>query len=111
MQVRVLDHVRLIAALRLPEQIKGQFTIAINETEGTTTTLDIEVQSAQAAAAPTSAQADIECSDRMWAAMILGDLSASRAAELGLIKVHHSAALPLLDAFAAGPAPFCNEYF
>jgi predicted acetyltransferase len=111
MQVRVLDHVRLIAALHLPEQIKGQFAIAINETESTTTTLGIEIKSTQAVATLTSAPADIECSDRMWAAMILGDLPATRAAELGLIKVHNGHAPPLLDAFAAGPAPFCNEYF
>jgi hypothetical protein len=54
----------------------------------------------------------VECADRDWAAIALGDLTGTRAAELGLIKVNRAAALGLLDAFAAaGPAPFCNEHF
>ena len=46
---------------------------------------------------------DVECTDRVWAAIACGDLSASTAAKLGLIRVHDSAALRVLDAFAMGP--------
>jgi hypothetical protein len=41
----------------------------------------------------------------------LGDLPATRAAELGLIAVTNRTPLAVLDALAAGPAPFCREYF
>jgi predicted acetyltransferase len=111
MQARVLDHARLINGLRLPDDVRGQATVAIHETEGTTTTLRIEFAGGRGNAAPTTARADIECADKQWAAIVLGDLSATRAAELGLIKPHSPQALRLLDAFAAGPAPFCSEYF
>ena len=51
-------------------------------------------------------------SGRLWAIVALGDLSATRAAELGLISVTNRAPLGVLDAFAAaGAAPFCREYF
>jgi hypothetical protein len=111
MQVRILDHARLIAGLNLPENARGQVTVTIAETEGTTTTLRIEFQAGRAIATPTTAAPDIECSDRDWAAIVPGDHSATCAAALGLIKVNSPAALSLLDAFAAGPAPYCNEYF
>ncbi len=111
MQARILDHATLVSALSLPETTKGQCTIAIQETEGTTSTLRLEIDSGRAIATPTTAAPDLELSDRTWAAVVLGDLPATRAADLGLIKVHTPAAANLLDIFAKGPAPFCNEYF
>lgn len=111
MQARILDHARLICALHLPDTTKGQCTIAIGETEGTTSTLHMEIESGRAIATPTTAAPDIELSDRTWAAVVLGDLSATRGADLGLIKVHTPTTPPLLDLFSKGPAPFCNEYF
>ena len=111
MQVRVLDHARLIDGLHLPQAARGAATVAIAETEGATTTLRIEFESGRASATPTTAAPDIECADRDWAAIVLGDLPATRAAEHDLIKVNTPAAAALLDNFAAGPAPFCHEYF
>jgi predicted acetyltransferase len=111
MQVRVLDHARLISGLCLPDDVRGEATLSIRETEGTTTTLRIRFAKGRANAAPTTAPADIECTDKQWAAIVLGDLVATRAAELSLIKTRSPQALRLLDAFAAGPAPFCSEYF
>ena len=50
--------------------------------------------------------------DRAWAMIALGDMTATRAAELGLIAVTNRTPLGVLDAFAAaGPPPFCREYF
>lgn len=111
MQARILNHVRVVSALHLPDTIKGQCTIAIQETERTVSTFRIEIESGCATATPATAAADIELSDRTWAATVLGDLPATRAADLGLIKVHTPAAANLLDLFSKGPAPFCNEYF
>jgi predicted acetyltransferase len=111
MQVRVLDHVRLIGALRLPPAVRGGAVVAVAEAEGTTSTFKIDVDAGRAVAAESSATPDIECADRDWAAIVLGDLPASRAAEMGLIKANRPSAAGLLDAFAVGPVPFCNEYF
>jgi predicted acetyltransferase len=111
LQVRVLDHVRLINGLQLPREARGGLVVAVTESEGTTSTFRIEFESGRALATETSAPPDVECVDRHWAAILLGDLPATRAAEMGLIKAHRPAATELLDAFAGGPAPFCNESF
>jgi hypothetical protein len=47
----------------------------------------------------------------VWAPIVFGELSATEAAHLGLVTVRDATALTVLDAFAAGPAPYCNEYF
>jgi predicted acetyltransferase len=111
MQVRVLDHARLIGGLHLSGHLRGSLNVAIAECEGETQTLKINLEDGRATAQKTSTAPDIEIADRHWAAIVLGDLPATQAANLNLIKVHRPAAVPLLDAFAAGPAPFCNEYF
>ena len=112
MQVRVLDHVRLVSGLKLPSDARGGVTLQITESEGAVQTLRIEVDAGRATARPTTAAPDVECDDRMWATMVLGDLPASRAAALGLIRADPGGrGAKVLDAFAAGPAPFSNEYF
>jgi hypothetical protein len=112
MQVRVLDHVRLINGVHLPPDVRGRAVVAIAETEETVTALRIDVEGGRATARPTGGEPpDVECTDRTWAAIVLGDLAASRAASMGLIRVNLPAAVKVLDVFAAGPAPFSNEYF
>src|SRR5258706_7722243 len=70
MQVRVLDHARLIAGMRLPETVRrGSAIVAIAENEGTISTLCIEIAKGRASASPTTATPDVECSDRDWAAI------------------------------------------
>jgi hypothetical protein len=111
MQVRVLDHVRLINGVHLPPDVRGRAVVAIAETEETVTALRIDVEGGRATARPTGEPPDVECTDRTWAAIVLGDLTASRAASMGLIRVNSPVAVKVLNAFAAGPAPFSNEYF
>lgn len=112
MQVRVLDHVKLINAMKsLPRDRSGKVVVAIHETENTISKIAIELKDGIAAASATDASADVEMSDRIWAAVALGDLPATRAAELGLVSVTNRTPLGVLDALAAGPAPFCREYF
>jgi predicted acetyltransferase len=112
MQARVLDHVRVIEAMRtLPEGARGEATVGIKETEGHWSRVRITIEGGRATARASDASADVQCDDKTWAAIVLGDLAASRAAQLGLLEVDRGAALEVLDAFAAGPAPFCEEYF
>ncbi|HYE17279.1 MAG TPA: GNAT family N-acetyltransferase [Tepidisphaeraceae bacterium] len=112
MQVRVLDHAAFVGAMRaLPVSVKGAATVAIAETEGHVSRLRIEVVDGRATATPTTATPDVECTDRAWANVVTGDVSASAAARMGLITVPRAEALAVLDGLAVGPAPFCNEYF
>lgn len=112
MQVRVLDHVKLVNGMkRLPPDVRGKAVVEIQETEGHRARLRIEIEDGRAAAAPTAESADVELPDRHWAAVLTGDLTATAATNLGLVHTHRAAALPVLDAFSAGPVPFCNEYF
>jgi predicted acetyltransferase len=111
MQVRVLDHRRLIEAMKLPGGVRGGCTVAIAESEGASTRLQIDVEGGRAQVKPVTGDCDVELTDRIWAAVVLGDLKASDAAGLGLIKVNQSSALAVLEVFSQGRAPFCNEYF
>ena len=113
MQVRVLDHEKLIAAMRLPASgLAGKCVVAIKESEGHASRLMIELTDGKAVATKSDSSPDVEVTDRVWAAVIFGDLPATRAAEMGLLSVTNRTPLAVLDAFAsAGPAPFCREYF
>ncbi|MEA2709855.1 MAG: hypothetical protein QOF78_2456 [Phycisphaerales bacterium] len=111
MQVRVLDHEKLLAAMKLPDDRAGKCVVAIREVEGDVKKIAIELKDGKAAATATNLSADVEMPDRVWAMIALGDMPATRAAELGLIAVTNRTPLTILDALAAGPTPFCREYF
>jgi predicted acetyltransferase len=113
MQVRVLDHCRTIEAMRtLPQAVRGEAVVAIKESEGHNSRVRVTLESGRGAARASDASPDVTCDDKTWAAIVLGDMTATRAAELGLVQVDRAEALGVLDAFAfGGPAPFCEEYF
>jgi predicted acetyltransferase len=117
MQVRVLDHAKLLEAMKWQADRAGagggagKCVVAVREVEGDVKKFAIEIADGRAAVTATNASADVEMPDRVWAAVALGDLPATRAAELGLIAVTNRTPLGALDALAAGPAPFCREYF
>ena len=112
MQVRVLDHRRLLEAMTLATTISGKLNVAIAESEGTLTRLALDLGDGRFTVAPAGGAADVEMTDVLWASIVTGDLRASTARHLGLLAATTSdEAIALLDAFAAGPAPFCQEYF
>jgi len=112
MQVRVLDHLKLIESMRrLPADVRGAVSVGIVETEGTMSKIRVELEGGRAEAKHFSGDADIECRDKDWASIVTGDLRGSEAARLGIIRARNEKALDVLDAFARGPAPFCTEYF
>lgn len=110
MQVRVLDHAKLLGAMRLPTELEGRAEVEIVECEGQPTRLSIELSGGRAQAGPPRASHGFACPDRVWAAVVCGDLPATRALGLGLAGGDEPSAR-LLDAFGVGPTPFCNEYF
>jgi len=111
MQVRVLDHRRFLEALLLPAHLRGMCTVAIRETEGDVCRLRLDLSDGHVTVAPATADPDLAITDRTWASIVTGDLPIRFAIEHGLVACSSPAALPLLEAFAAGPAPFCRDFF
>jgi len=110
MQVRVLDHVRFLHALKLPSSCSGKATVAVHECEGDINRFSVQIDGGRAAVGPGGSAPDFECADRIWAAVACGELPATRALRWGLASGDMKAAQSL-DALAQGPAPFCHEYF
>jgi hypothetical protein len=115
MQLRILDHKKYLESIHWPGNPSGKLTVAIAESEGNISRLAIDVDSGKAKVTPapttSTAAADYECTDRQWAAIATGDISASAAARWGLAKENNPTASTLLDALSTGPVPFCREYF
>lgn len=111
MQVRVLDHVKLLAAMKLESNIKGSVVVGVREVEGEMTKLAIDIVDGRVSAKATDAPVQLEMLDRVWAPVVFGELRASEAHRLGLVETADERALRVLDAFAEGPAPYCHEYF
>jgi len=109
MQIRVLDHRRLLESMQWPTHAKGKVSVSIKEAEGSVTPLLIDVCDGHATVSAGSG-ASVECSDVHWAEIVSGYAKASELAKLGLIRAT-AESLTILDSLAAGPAPFCMEYF
>ena len=111
MQLRVLDHKRLLEAMKLPATMAGKLNLAIKECEGTTMRLTLDFDGGRCKVGSASGDADATMTDVMWASIVTGDLSASATRPFGLIECRSDAAMALLEGFAVGPTPFCQEYF
>jgi predicted acetyltransferase len=111
MQLRVLDHKRLLEALHLPDEVKGSATVAVQECEGCCSRFKVDISGGRAIVreAP-AAHEEFACPDRVWATVACGDLPASHAVRLGLASSGDVAAA-LLDVLSRGPLPFSHEYF
>lgn len=111
MQMRILNHAKLIGGLKLPESHRGEVVVGVREVEGHTSKFRLEIDSGRAEARATEASAEVECPDRVWAAIVCGDLPALVAVRLGLAEVTGDDRWRVLEAFSEGPLPFCRDYF
>lgn len=111
MQVRVLDHARLLATMRLAKQYKGAAVVEVRETEGHASRFRVEIESGRISLKATDASADVICTDRIWAAVVMGELPISSAAQMELVDVVRPTAIDALQAFCDGPVPFCSDGF
>lgn len=111
MQVRILDHKRFFESLSLPHHVRGGACVAVRECEGTVSRFRLDLEAGKARVTPTDASPDVECADKTFAAIACGEITATRAAQIGLVSVANPDAARVLDALSAGPAPFCSEYF
>ena len=111
LQLRALDHKRMIEKMHLPSDRRGQAVVAVHETEGGNSKFGIALDEGRASVTASDESAAFVCSDRVWAAIVCGELPATRAVQWGLASAEHQSAAELLDVFCEGPAPFCNEGF
>jgi predicted acetyltransferase len=111
LQLRVLDHQKFIEPMHLPESAKGRTIVAVREAEGHVSKFSLDIAGGRAGVKASDAGADFECADRIWAAIVCGQLPASQAVALGLASASASSAAGLLDLFSRGPAPFCTDAF
>jgi len=111
MQVRILDHAKLLAAIHLPPHHNGSAVVEVRETEGFASKFRIDIEGGKASAKATDASADIVCTDRTWAAIVMGDLPIAKAAEMELMELTRLSAADALKTFADGPMPFCSDGF
>ncbi len=110
MQIRILDHRKLLESMRLPESTRGETAIAIHEADDTVTRLLVTIEDGFVRVRASESTPEFECTDRVWASVVSGHLPATQAVQCGLAKGDDASA-KLLSAFATGPAPFCYEYF
>lgn len=111
MQARILDHRRLLESMKLPTHARGNVTVAVHESEGNISKFEIDIADGRATVKPTHAEADMEATAAAWAPIALGDLKATSAGELGLVKVWDADSTRILDVLSEGPPPYCREYF
>jgi hypothetical protein len=83
----------------------------VKESEGHESRFVIDCADGRASVSATDSAAQFECSDRVWAAIVCGDLKAIAAVHLGLASATTAGAAEALGIFADGPLPFCQEYF
>jgi len=111
MQLRVLDHKRLLESILWPDWAKGKTVIGVQESEGKLVRLAIEVADGHAEVKLCTNAPAVAISDHTWAQIVTGDLTATRAIRYGLIGIDKPECLPILDALAKGPNPFNREHF
>jgi predicted acetyltransferase len=111
MQVRILDHKKVLEAMRLPAEATGKAIVAVHECDGNPARVAIDIAEGRVTASTSAASPTFECTDKVWAAVACGDLSARSAVEMGLATAANDPSIATLDWLSRGPLPFCHEYF
>ncbi|HEY1684684.1 MAG TPA: GNAT family N-acetyltransferase [Tepidisphaeraceae bacterium] len=110
MMMKILDNPKLLSAMRWPADAKGSAVVRVAMADGSSETLKIDVQNGKGSAVATSLSPQFECPERLWTAIIFGDLSAMQAVRFGLVSGEEKA-VALLETLSGGPKPYCLEYF
>jgi predicted acetyltransferase len=111
MQIRILDHVRALDNMQLHSTLVGEVVVHVKECEGTVSKLKLTFGDRHVVARPTADDADVVLSDSNWASLVAGQVVARDAIAWGLIEAKNPQKAMLLNAFGAGPSPWCQEYF
>jgi predicted acetyltransferase len=111
MQLRVLDPIKFLDGQRVVSTGGGKAVITVRTVDGVMQVFELAVEDGHVSAKASSASADVECDEVVFAALCTGALPAATAAALRLIRLERPEALPALAALGDGPRPFCYEYF
>ena len=68
----------------LPTNQEGCVTVSVQECEGSESRFQIDISRGRGAVSPSTSSPEFICRDRVWAAIVCGDLPATRAVQLGL---------------------------
>jgi hypothetical protein len=96
--------------MRFPNDIATKITVGVREYEGNQSRFTMDVSDGRATITPFAGDPEFECSDRVWAAIACGGLSAFDAMRFKLAQCEEQVARKLAF-LSAGHAPFCDEYF
>lgn len=107
MQMRVLDHKRFLEAIHWPGGAKGEMVLAVKECEGHESRLAVRVEGGRAEVRASTATPTYVISDRTYAGVVTGDITASTAVRFGLAEGNGA----LLDTLAMGRKPFSFDGF
>lgn len=110
MQIRILDHRRVLESFKLESNLTGKASVAIKESEGSITKLSLDFDGPKVSVKD-STDGAVEMTDVIWSSIVSGELRASDALKFGLIRSNDPMKATMLDAFSEGAAPFCQEYF
>ena len=110
MQIRILDPRKFLESIHWPIATRGRAVVEVAECEGNVSRFSVEVEGGRAKVADAPGGGDLQCPDRVWAAVATGDLAASDAVRWGLAR-SSGAGAEVLDALSAGQRPFCRESF
>lgn len=107
MQVRVLDHKRLLEGITWRAEVRGSVVVSVRETEGHESRFRLTVESGRASVQPSSESPGFTCSDKVWAGVISGELPAVDAVRFGLAEGEGG----VLRSLGWGKKPYCGEFF
>ncbi len=110
MQVRVMDHHKLLEAIRWPEEVKGTAEVCVHECEGRESRFIVQVKGGAASVRAGGTGKDFTTKDSHWAAVAMGDVSAAEAVRLGL-AASESGSFAVLGGLMEGPKAYSLEYF
>ena len=115
MQIRILDPIRFVEALRPAPTIPApgspaRAVVSIRESEGHETRLSLDFDGTRFTAKPTNASPDLTMTDVTFACIASGDLSPTFAHRIGKLDGVPDK-LPVLAPLAGSRAPWCHDYF
>jgi predicted acetyltransferase len=114
MQIRILDHAKVLNNLHLPATPSGKVAVCVKESEGHESRFSLDLHAGRIDFVTGGSGALFTCADHTWASIASGTLGASTALRFGLAESEDASAAQVLDHLAspkAGPMPFCQEYF
>lgn len=110
MQIRILDPIRYVEALRPMPGAPARAVLSIRESEGHETRIALDFDGSRFSAKSTDASADLTMTDVTFACLASGDLTPTFAHRIGKLD-GATDKFQVLAPFTATRAPWCQDYF